>query len=141
MIAINSSIYQFGKKPFTFQEFIKLTKYKKGYGRNLITQLKKEQILLTIPAEGDKRERCYKLNWKTIRQLIIAGGTEKQLIIKSLPISNYTSEYVALKNFEVIDHDLDLLHLTQRVYRKRMDPDVVLTNVGPPKQVITHEVS
>ena len=136
---MSSIIYRFGRKFFTFEEFIELTKYKKGYGRNLLTKLKKQEIISILPGEKDKRKRLYKLNWDKIKQLIIFGGKEKNVILQNLPLSKYQSEYVALKNFEVIDHDYDLLQLIQRVFNTGIDPDIVITNVGEPKQVLIHE--
>lgn len=141
MKTINMSrlIYQLGKKPFTFQEFIKKTKYKKSYGRNLLHKLSKSQIIETLPSEKDKRTRLYKLNWKKITQLIILGGEEKQSIIDGLKLTDYSSEYVALRDFEVIDHDFDLLLLARRVFKNGDVPGIVLTNIDEPRQVILHE--
>jgi len=36
---MSQQIYQFGKIQFNFQEFIKLTKHKKGYRRNLLNEM------------------------------------------------------------------------------------------------------
>ncbi len=141
MIGINmsSQIYQLGKKPFTFQEFIKKTKYKVSYGRNLLHKLSKSQIIETLPSEKDKRARLYKLNWAKISQLIILGGVEKQSIIAGLNLADYSTEYVALKDFEVIDHDADLLLLARRVFKNGDVPGLILTNVDEPSQVIVLE--
>ncbi|MHA1300750.1 MAG: hypothetical protein ACTSO9_15140 [Candidatus Helarchaeota archaeon] len=136
---MSSQIYQFGKTPFTFQEFITKTKYKESYGRNLINKLAKKNIIETLPNQEDKRSRLYRLNWKKIKELIILGGKERENIINNLDLEQYLHEYVALKNFEVIDHDIDLFLLTQRIYRKGSDPDIVVTNVGIPKKMIIHE--
>lgn len=64
---------------------------------------------------------------------------EKQAIINRLKLSEYKHQYVVLKNFEVIDHDFDLLQLTQRLFKENADPDVLNINIGIPRQMIILE--
>jgi len=134
-----SQIYQFGQKAFSFQDFIKLTQYQKSYGRNIIAELSRKKILEILPSEEDKRLKLYKLKWQTIKQLIIEGKEEKQAIINGLQLSEYEHQYVALENFEVIDHDFDLLLLTQRLFKENADPDILIINIGIPRQLIILE--
>ncbi|MFX0135140.1 MAG: hypothetical protein ACFFDN_15970, partial [Candidatus Hodarchaeota archaeon] len=112
-----SQVYQFKNNPFTFQQFIKKTSYKKSYGRNLINKLSKMQILEVLPNDMDKRTRLYKLNWKKIIEFVIQREIEKDIIFNNLNLEKYLHEYVALKNFEVLDHDIDLIQLTQRIFK------------------------
>jgi len=134
-----TQIYQFGQKAFSFQDFLKLTQFQKGYGRNVIAELSRKQILEILPSKGDKRAKLYKLKWKTVRQLIIEGKEEKQALINGLNLSKYENQYVALKNFELIDHDFDILELTQRIFKENVDADILVINVGIPNQMIILE--
>jgi hypothetical protein len=136
-----SQIFQFGQKAFSFQEFLQLTQYKEKYGRNVIAELSRKQILEVISSMSDKRARLYKLRWPAIKQLIIEGKEDKDAIINGLNLSQYEHQYIVIKNFEVIDHDIDLLNLVQRVFKENIDPDVVITNVGIPKQMIIYEIT
>ena len=72
-----SQIFQFGQKAFSFQEFLQLTQYKEKYGRNVIAELSRKQILEVISSMSDKRARLYKLRWPAIKQLIIEGKEDK----------------------------------------------------------------
>lgn len=136
-----SQIFQFGQKAFSFQEFLQLTQYQEKYGRNVIAELSRKQILEVISSMSDKRARLYKLRWPAIKQLIIEGKEDKDAIINGLNLSQYEHQYIVIKNFEVIDHDIDLLNLVQRVFKENIDPDVVITNVGIPKQMIIYEIT
>ncbi len=138
-IKLASRIYQFGQKPFTFQEFLELTQYQESDGRNIIADLSKKQILETLPSKDDKRSKLYKLRWQAIKQKIIEGNDEKKAILNELKLSGYEQKYIVLKNFKVIDEDFDLLALIQRLFKEGVDPDVVVTNVGIPKQLIIYE--
>ena len=134
-----SQVYQFGNNPFTFQQFIKRTNYKKSYGRNLINKLSKMRILEVLPNDIDKRTRIYKLNWKRIMEFMIKREIEKDIILNNLNLEKYLHEYVALKNFEVVDHDIDLIQLTQRIFKNGDDPEIFITNIGEPKKGIIYE--
>ena len=138
-IKLASRIYQFGEKAFTFQEFLELTQYQESYGRNVIADLSKKQILETLPLKDDKRSKLYKLRWQAIKQLIIEGKDEKKAILNQLQLSRYEQKYIALKNFKVIDADFDLIPLIQRIFKEGVDPDVVVTNIGIPKQMIIYK--
>jgi len=138
-IKLASRIYQFGQKSFTFQEFLELTQYQESYGRNIIADLTKKPILEILPSKDDKRSKLYKLRWQAIKQLIIEGNNEKKAVLNELNLSGYEQKYIVLKNFKVFDDDFDLLPLIQRLFKEGVDPDVVVTNVGIPKQLIIYE--
>jgi len=82
------------------------------------------------------------VNPSVIKKIILKGGREREALIEALGLhSRYLGEYVALKGFEVVDHDLNLYRLGDRVFSDVEEQDeIVITNVGIPKKIITIEI-
>ena len=69
------------------------------------------------------------------------GGEEKKNIIEALGLEGeYSGAYVALLNGEVVDYDDDLYALSDRVFANYGLDEVVVTNVGVPRKIITMEL-
>lgn len=63
------------------------------------------------------------------------GGSDKEELLDALGLrSKYIGEYVALRGFEVLHHDLDLYRLGEEEFvNKEARRRVVVTNAGVPK--------
>jgi len=82
------------------------------------------------------------VNPSVIKKIILRGGREKKEPVEALGLhSKYLGEYIALKGFEVVDHDLNLYRLGERVFSDVEGQDeIVITNVGIPKKIVTVEI-
>jgi len=82
------------------------------------------------------------VNPSVIKKIILKGGRDKEELIEALGLhSKYLGEYIALKGFEVVDHDLNLYTLGGRIFSDVEGQDeIVVTNVGVPKKIITIEI-
>jgi len=115
--------------------------YATGYSRNFLSQATRQHLLIAGPKEG-KRKKTFMVNPSVIKKIILKGGKEKEELLEALGLrSKYLGEYVALKGFEVVDHDLNLYRLGDRVFSDVEEQDeIVITNVGIPKKIITIEI-
>jgi hypothetical protein len=77
-----------------------------------------------------------------VRPIVLRGGNDKKEFLEALGLgSRHQGEYVALKGFEVADHDADLYRLGERVFTNReAQRKIVVTIVGVPKNIITVEI-
>ncbi len=54
---------------------------------------------------------------------------------KPLLLEHYLNEYVAFEDGQVVDHDVDRIHLAERIYAKYGCRDFVMQQVTPEKRV------
>lgn len=140
--ALFQAIRAFKSEPFTVGEFVEKLGYAVGYTRNFLSQATREGSILHEASTG-KRSKAFMINQAVVKNVILGGAQdEKQELIGALGLrARYNGEYVALRGFTVIDHDLDPYRLAERVFSsKEPEPDVVITNVGLPKKIITVEI-
>jgi len=128
-------------KPFRTADLVENLGYATGYARNFLSQATRQRLLVAGPKER-KREKTFMVNPSVIRKIILKGGREKEELIEALGLhSKYLGEYIALKGFEVVDHDLNLYTLGERIFSDVEGQDeIVITNVGIPKKIITIEI-
>jgi len=135
------AVRTFKLKPFRTADLVEKLGYATGYARNFLSQATRQRLLIARSIKG-KREKTFMVNPSVIKKIILKGGREKEELIEALGLHpKYLGEYIALKGFEVVDHDLNLYRLGDRVFSdvERQD-EIVITNVGIPKKVITIEI-
>jgi hypothetical protein len=91
--------------------------------------------------EDRKEEKTFTPNAEIVKEIVLRGGKDKEELLEALGLhSKYLGEYVALKGFTVIDHDVDLDRFGERVLaHKETWHEIVITNVGVPKKIMTIE--
>ena len=77
-----------------------------------------------------------------VREIVLRGGEEKEELLEALGLhSKFLGQYVALRGFSVVDHDADLYRLAERIFPDtEAQDDLVITNVGTPKKILTVEI-
>lgn len=131
----------FKSKPFRSADVVKKLGYAGGYARNFLSQAVREGLLIRESGAG-KREKTFRANPGAVREIVLRGSKDKEELLHALGLSSrYLGEYIALKGLEVVDHDVDLYKLAERVlFSKDAQREVVLTSVGVPKKIITLEI-
>jgi hypothetical protein len=134
------AIRQFKGKPFHSRDLTERLGYAPGYARNFISQATRQGLLIAAPKIG-KREKTFTPNADIVKEIVLKGGKDKEELLEALGLnSKYLGEYVALKGFTVIDHDVDLDRLGERALaHKETWQEIVITNVGVPKKIMTIE--
>lgn len=131
----------FKSQPFRSMDLVKKLGYAAGYARNFLSQATRQGLLIAESRKG-RKEKTFRANPRLVKEAVLRGGKEKEELLDALALhSKYLGEYVALKGFSVVDHEHDLYRLGERIVsnRKRED-DIVITNVGTPKKIITLEI-
>jgi len=134
-------VRRFRWKPFGTTDLVEKLGYATGYARNFLSQATRQHLLITGPKKR-KREKTFMVNPSVIKKIVLKGGKEKEELLEALGLrSKYLGEYVALKGFEVVDHDLNLYRLGERIFSDEEGQDeIVITNVSLPKKIITIEI-
>ena len=139
--AVLRALRTFGLGPFKARDFAERLGYSEGYVRNVISEAVASGEVLAYVSDEDKRVKVYRINSSIIRKAILKGGEEKKNIIEALGLEGeYSGAYVALLNGEVVDYDDDLYALSGRVFANYGLDEVVVTNVGVPRKIITMEL-
>jgi len=135
------AVRTFKLKPFRTADLVEKLGYATGYARNFLSQATRQRLLIAGRKEG-RREKTFMVNPSVIKKIILRGGREKKEPVEALGLhSKYLGEYIALKGFEVVDHDLNLYRLGERVFSDVEGQDeIVITNVGIPKKIVTVEI-
>jgi len=135
------AVRTFKLKPFRTADLVEKLGYATGYARNFLSQARRQRLLIAGPEER-RREKTFMVNPSVIKKIILKGGRDKEELIEALGLhSKYLGEYIALKGFEVVDHDLNLYTLGGRIFSDVEGQDeIVVTNVGIPKKIITIEI-
>jgi len=139
--AFVEAVRMFKSEPFCAADFVGKLGYTPGYARNFLSQATREGLLIAESARGRKGKN-FRVDPDVIREVVLRGGKEKDELIEALGLrSKYLGEYVALRGFSVVDHDLDLYRLGERVFSNaETHGEIVVTNVGTPKRIITVEI-
>lgn len=134
------AIRTFKAGPFRSRDLTDRLGYTQGYARNFISQATRQGLLIAEPKKGG-REKTFVANARIIRQVVLKGGKDKEELLEALGLhSKYLGEYVALRGFTVVDHDVDFHRLGERILaRNETGDEVVITNVGVPKKILTIE--
>jgi len=79
---------------------------------------------------------------RQVREIVLRGGKEEEELLEALGLhSKFLGQYVALREFNVVDHDANLYRLAERIFADtKAQDEVIITNVGKPKRMITIEV-
>jgi hypothetical protein len=135
------AVKTFKSQPFRSVELVEKLGYAAGYARNFLSQATRQGLLIAESRKG-KKEKTFRANPDVVREIVLRGGKEKEEFLEALGLrSRYLGEYVALRGFRVVDHDLDLYRLGERVLSNREEQDeIVITNVGTPKKIVTIEI-
>lgn len=140
--ALFEAVRTFKSKPFTAADLVERLGYAAGYARNFLSQATRKGLIIREAGTG-KRRKAFRVNQSVVKETILGGvQEEKDEMIGALGLrSGYLGEYVALRGFTVVDHDLDLYKLAERIFsNKELEDEVVITNVGLPKKIITVEI-
>jgi hypothetical protein len=135
------AIRTFKSEPFRSGDLVERLGYASGYARNFLSQATRQGLLIVESKRG-KKEKTYRANPNMVREIVLRGGKEKAELLEALGLhSKYRGQYVALKGFSVVDHDTDLYGLAERIFPDtEAQDDVVITNVGTPKKILTVEI-
>jgi len=135
------AVRRFKAEPFRSMDLVKKLGYAAGYARNFLSQATRQGLLIAESQEG-KKEKTFRANPNVVKEIVLKGGKEKEELLEALGLyPRYPGEYVALRGFTVVDHDLDLYRLSERVLPDMEGEDkIVVTNVGIPKKAITIEI-
>ena len=126
---------------FTISDLATELGYNEGYVRNAIGEAVKAAEVTKQVVDADKRRRAYRVNPKVVERAVRKGGEEKEKVIRALGLEReYCGKYVALLNGKAVDCDEDLYALSDRVFAKHNPDEIVVTNVGLPKKIITIEI-
>lgn len=139
MIRSKNILIQFKNNSFDYNDIISITGLNKHSARNLISDLMKEGMLVSKTSSKDKRKNLYHVNWSYIVQKLKNPDKYYKNILDMLGLDNSLNKHVALKNFEIIDRDDNLLILTRRIWDKIPSNDIVMVTVGFPMDVLTLE--
>jgi len=139
--AFVEAVRTFKSEPFRSVDLVERLGYAAGYARNVLSQASRQGLLIAESGKG-RREKKFRVNPDVVREVVLRGGKEKGELLEALGLrSKYLGEYVALRGFRVVDHDLDLYSLSERVFSNaEMQGEIVVTNVGTPKRIITVEL-
>jgi len=131
----------FKSTPFRSADLVTKLGYAAGYARNFLSQATRQGLLIAESAKGRKGKN-FRVNPNVVRRIILKGGKEKEELLEALGLtSRYAGEYVALKGFQVLDHDQDVYRLGERVFSdQKKQREITITNVGIPKKIITIEI-
>jgi len=139
--AILTALSVFGLRPFKAREFAEKLGYSQGYVKNLISKAVASGEVVSHVSVDDKRVKIYRINPAVIKDAIMRGGKEKEGIIESLGLKGkYSGGYVALLEGGVVDYDEDLYALSDRVFAEHPAEEIIVTNVGIPRKMITLEL-
>jgi len=135
------AIKMFKAEPFRSIDLVEKLGYAAGYARNFLSQATRQGLLIAEPRKG-RKEKTFRANPSVVKEIVLRGGKDKEELLEALRLhSRYPGEYVALRGFTVVDHDLDLYRLGERVLPDMEGEDeIVITNVGIPKKAITIEI-
>lgn len=141
MHALVETIRTFKGRPFGTRDLAQRLGYAPGYARNFISQATREGLLVAQRGKG-RREKTFTANPRIVKEIILKGGKDKEELLEALGLrSKYLGEYVALEGFTVVDHDVDLNRLGERIFaQKEKNDQVVITNLGVPKKILTIEI-
>lgn len=135
------ALTMFRWSPFTVNDLADKVGYSEGYVRNVLSEAVKSGEALTRVVEADKRKKMYRVNLKVVESAVLKGGKERERVIEALGLTKeYHGEYVVLINGKVIDHDDDLYALSERAFARYNPDEIIVTNVGRPKKMITIEI-
>jgi len=131
----------FKRDPFRSIDLVEKLGYATGYARNFLSQATRQGLLIAESRKG-KREKTFRANPSVVKEIVLKGGKEKEELLEALGLnSRYAGEYVALKGFRVVDHDVDLYRLGGRVLSDAEAQDeLVITNVAVPRKIVTIEI-
>jgi hypothetical protein len=131
----------FKREPFRSIDLVEKLGYATGYARNFLSQATRQGLLIAESRKG-KREKTFRANPSVVKEIVLKGGKEKEELLEALGLhSRYAGEYVALKGFRVVDHDPDLYRLGERALSDTEAQDqLVITNVGVPRKIVTIEI-
>lgn len=134
------AIRTFKTGPFRSRDLTERLGYAPGYARNFISQATRQGLLIAEHKKGG-REKTFTPNARIVREIVLKGGKDKEELLEALGLhSKYLGEYVALRGFTVVDHAVDLHRLGERILAlKEAGNEVVITNVGVPKKILTIE--
>ncbi len=135
------AIKAFKSGPFRSADLVKKLGYASGYVRNFLSQATRQGLIIS-ESKARKRDRIFRVNPRVVRGVVLRGGKEREELLEAMGLrAKYLGEYVALKGFDVVDHDLDFYRLGERVFsNKKAEGEIVITNVGVPRKVITIEI-
>ena len=135
------AIRTFRWEPFRSVDLVERLGYASGYARNFLSQATRQGLLIVESKRG-KKEKTFRANPSVVREIVLRGGKEKTELLEALGLhSKFLGQYVALKGFSVVDHDTDLYRLAERIFPDtETQDDVVITNVGTPKKILTVEI-
>ena len=135
------AIRTFRWEPFRSVDLVERLGYAGGYARNFLSQATRQGLLIVESKRG-KREKTFRANPGVVREIVLRGGKEKEELLEALGLyAKFLGQYVALRGFIVVDHDANLYRLAERIFADTEAQDeVVITNVGKPKRMITIEV-
>jgi len=135
------AIRTFRWEPFRSVDLVERLGYASGYARNFLSQATRQGLLIVESKRG-KKEKTFRANPDVVREIVLRGGKEKTELLEALGLhSKFLGQYVALKGFSVVDHDTDLYRLAERIFPDtEAQDDVVITNVGTPKKILTVEI-
>ena len=135
------AIRTFRWEPFRSADLVERLGYASGYARNFLSQATRQGLLIVESKRG-KKEKTFRANPDVVREIVLRGGKEKTELLEALGLhSKFLGQYVALKGFSVVDHDTDLYRLAERIFPDtEAQDDVVITNVGTPKKILTVEI-
>jgi hypothetical protein len=135
------AVKTFRSEPFRTVDLVERLGYSAGYARNFLSQATRQGLLMAESRKG-KKEKTFRANPDVVREVVLRGGKEKDELLEALGLqTKYLGEYVALRGFSVVDHDLDLYRLSERVFSNaETQGEIVVTNVGTPKRIITVEI-
>jgi hypothetical protein len=135
------AIRTFRWEPFRSVDLVERLGYASGYARNFLSQATRQGLLIVESKRG-KKEKTFRANPSVVREIVLKGGKEKTELLEALGLhSKFLGQYVALRGFSVVDHDTDLYRLAERIFPDTEAQDeVVITNVGTPKKILTVEI-
>jgi len=135
------AIRTFRWEPFRSVDLVERLGYASGYARNFLSQATRQGLLIVESKRG-KKEKTFRANPGVVREIVLRGGKEKTELLEALGLhSKFLGQYVALRGFSVVDHDVDLYRLAERIFPDtETQDDVVITNVGTPKKILTVEI-
>jgi len=135
------AVRRFKAEPFRSMDLVKKLGYAAGYARNFLSQATRQGLLIAESQQG-KKEKTFRANPSVVKEIVLKGGKEKEELLEALGLnSKYLGEYVALRGFNVVDHDLDLYRLGERVFPGTQPRgEIVITNIGMPKKIVTIEI-
>ncbi len=135
------AIRRFRSEPFRAVDVVKKLGYAEGYARNFLSQATRQGFLIGEHGKA-RREKTFRANPLIVREIVLRSGKDKEALLNALGLTaKYAGEYVAMRGFEVVDHDIDLYELGERVFSdEEARNEVVITSIGVPKKILTFEI-